>query len=1529
MSNANSRVPGSDTSNPENVKGSLRNEQPVLYLRLPRFRFSATAAEGAPPLQEVLARLKDLEVISVKSMPWFRKLVLRHWLERKFEWKDPKTLETLTPKELQMLKGLAKSVARKAKEDESSGEEPDKKFACPLGDETLGVWKERARKESDKSLEQRMSLWVNADRKALVAALYEYYPDKHDRRILWHHRRDTLLEVLRYVERENIAAEKRHVPRLDVEKDLYQRLRSKADGGKGTMLVAGYRGVGKSALVHRVVARLRRDALLNGERVIEVRLNLAQDDINEDRMLRLMASELYRALLQHDREPSSHYFKRYFFRPLLFGLCTLALMVAMVQTRHWDLLWSALTGNEWSVLRTAGGLLAVFLVPLLVAITVMRHEFTRPNWPGEEALLIPVRRRLQRLLLRMHAHVSTESGADVEIPGMPGRVGQKEKVEQKMAEPKEVEMELMAILDQIDRMDQRTRVVFVVDELDKLLVMGDTAMAERDAEDPAHEDGASVGGQGSHGYMNKAVRERKAAIWALFANLKHFLGTAKAKFVFIGGRELYDATLADVSNRDPFLGSIFSHVVYVSSFLGQAFDSDEGSESGLTVATEQYVARTLIRDLDEFPTRQPSNRDVLKYWDGLIAGHAHDPHISSDIHYAYSAMTELNHYLAFRCNGNPKRLTQIFERLVTRVSPKELSLRKARAEAHLIILPPLDRSPSDEPQYYLRISPHTRYASGLFTSLYRPFLTVYARYYGRLPDKQRVALTYLLEHVLKFHSTSFSFANLELAPETIAVNKVPEMRKFTNDILTRITGVHLRRIDNGLFDYQFRARTYSELGFLSKIREEDAAALNFTLDESLPVKRHFYRRLHELQRELQHLQPQEQSWEVMQHRQSFRVLNRIPELHRCLGDLHFLDSEFDEAIDHFRAVAAWYAPRLEKKTPWEGIQLQSEYALERFHEYVRATLRQIHCLEKINAADDALVLSGSLSRSVREYLANHIGQNHAERSNWKLMLLALMMKPAIAEKQSRFGLKETDFDDVTACTKLLNDKRDTLPVKWLRANMYLNIGLILCYRGRGPEILLEATAETEGVGDKRPTKEHGFDCNHRSRLPSSGLESYIVALVSLLELEGKRCTIATVLHACIERIESLPNGAWDMQRIALFQNLLGKIGDSLAEECAKGLSPELVGGSYPALLFSGSQYFFLPWHPSHGPCFAFYLLKARVDADNGGSPQAIQAITKILQVLVGIKESLPRNRYIAQEIWWREVEGLWRWARARVAEVAQYAHAPIWHGRDLAIEGLKTEWLKKDLKDSNPEALAPQRSGLIELDSLWFTLSMNNDLTEGQDTAEYHPMLATFHETIKRATANQYARVQMLRYVLLWNEQQYSKAKDVSVQRQLIVDSITSVVDMITVAERMGISYTYGHVMLAEAYYALGTWCSRLQNTEEKDELRKMAVTLGLRVGRRFRTRLYPELHYAMALEHYEQAIHAHSRGPAYRRIMEDQYFVEDDYNDNIQHFSCTYERMRISLRRDYVRQRSRLRILLERMERFRGPEQRRLIDRS
>ncbi|MCC8094097.1 MAG: hypothetical protein LIP05_01270 [Tannerellaceae bacterium] len=105
-----------------------------------------------------------------------------------------------------------------------------------------------------------------------------------------------------------------------------------------------------------------------------------------------------------------------------------------------------------------------------------------------------------------------------------------------LADVREIEQELSWILDELSSLTRGApHFVIVFDEIDKI--------------DPSYnydqESSGSIMPEFEHigsGFPGGATsRKRKQNLLKMLANMKFFISTAKAKFIFIAGRELYDA----------------------------------------------------------------------------------------------------------------------------------------------------------------------------------------------------------------------------------------------------------------------------------------------------------------------------------------------------------------------------------------------------------------------------------------------------------------------------------------------------------------------------------------------------------------------------------------------------------------------------------------------------------------------------------------------------------------------------------------------------------------------------------------------------------------------------------------------------------------------------------------------------------------------------------------------------------------------------------------------------------------------------
>jgi hypothetical protein len=173
-----------------------------------------------------------------------------------------------------------------------------------------------------------------------------------------------------------------------------------------------------------------------------------------------------------------------------------------------------------------------------------------------------------------------ENSINIKSESIGTKIGTKSKKSRGVADAREIEKELQNILENVRRIPIfmcRPNFVIVFDELDKV------EPGESNLEKENQQTKASL-------FSIDTTRERQTEILKILSNMKYFLSTVKAKFIFIAGREMYDIYLADVSERSNYIGSIFNAVIYVPTFLTD--HSDEKRD--ITSLIEEFVCRRLI-----------------------------------------------------------------------------------------------------------------------------------------------------------------------------------------------------------------------------------------------------------------------------------------------------------------------------------------------------------------------------------------------------------------------------------------------------------------------------------------------------------------------------------------------------------------------------------------------------------------------------------------------------------------------------------------------------------------------------------------------------------------------------------------------------------------------------------------------------------------------------------------------------------------------------------------------------------------------
>ncbi|MCS3014006.1 ATP-binding protein [Phocaeicola vulgatus] len=259
-----------------------------------------------------------------------------------------------------------------------------------------------------------------------------------------------------------------------------------------------------------------------------------------------------------------------------------------------------------------------------------------------------------------------------------------------IANIRDIESRIITILDRIYRYPVHPTFYFVFDELDKI----ETPLRKLDDGMPefSNEKYLSSGG---------TSRKRKFMVMHLLANMKYFTTTAKAKFLFIAGREMYDGYLADLTDRESAISSLFNGIVYVESFC-----KNEKSEKDVMYNAETFIARQIIprwyiedriqnRYIEcKLNGKEYTNMDIdLKlYYEFLITVYTKNimrqeiPHDKKNlllkdaragIDKAVGLLYHFTVYLYHVSNGSPKKMRLTFENLVRPIrDPKEFRLTK-------------------------------------------------------------------------------------------------------------------------------------------------------------------------------------------------------------------------------------------------------------------------------------------------------------------------------------------------------------------------------------------------------------------------------------------------------------------------------------------------------------------------------------------------------------------------------------------------------------------------------------------------------------------------------------------------------------------------------------------------------------------------------------------------------------------------------------------------------------------------------------
>ncbi|RYE26687.1 MAG: hypothetical protein EOP45_03470, partial [Sphingobacteriaceae bacterium] len=739
------------------------------------------------------------------------------------------------------------------------------------------------------------------------------------------------------------------------------------DKKRGVFLVTGYRGMGKTSFVNNVVKKYKEELKVIDEkhgffkrkrsnRVIEINISLAQKQPSEIDILKLMVTHVYDQFQQKSTLRKSFVF----IRNLKQFLKVLCIIISILLSFHifyvFDIfhshfyiarVFTRILGSSLTIIKfhNFGYLLGAILLcgTLLTSILTINLNDLYKDSPYYR-----IRNLFKRCFTSSFVATANKNNALFGVPNNTIGVSleETETINYPFATSKEIEYELAEFLKKAQK--KSYEFIFIFDELDKI----EPATVSTD-----YFQGTNISEQipNETAYLQQ-IRNRKLAIITIIAGLKNFLTTAQARFIFIAGREMFDATLADVADRQSSIGSIFNFVFYVESFLKENIKGR--NKTSLSSSVEEYLCYLLFTKSElEVATKRDSDIGLYELIKNRIDRTLDKDNLDSDkqlkMWKTISLIQNFVVYLTYRSNGSPKKIIKTIHEFIRiqhfgyNRAEEKFEEEKYKSDCSKVLIIPWGDN-HEKKKAYLYFSYNDQYRIGFINHIYRPFLIRYGHSYKKYSDNILISTTYLFDHLLKFHPFAFSFANLELVPEVMSTNKTPFLRDHIITIVDFLSHNHLKETENGLFDYKFYSRTLNELIYISKTHEEQAAAFNFTLDEGYLVKLH-------VRNEIKNLREIHAKYD--QHNSANRETFSLIHLNGILGDLHFFDQEYDDAI-------AAYADAV-KLINSGNIQ---DVNLIDFVVFIKFKLKLGLTFEKVKSYEEALSFYASAAEDAKHFL---------------------------------------------------------------------------------------------------------------------------------------------------------------------------------------------------------------------------------------------------------------------------------------------------------------------------------------------------------------------------------------------------------------------------------------------------------------------------------------------------------------------------------------------------------------------------------
>ncbi len=639
------------------------------------------------------------------------------------------------------------------------------------------------------------------------------------------------------------------------------------ESNRGSFLVAGYRGSGKTSIVN--LAILEYESKKKNPKPLVIHLNLGHGDrLKPEPIFYSIAAILQNELISQHK--SQKYLKP--FIGALIILCLLWLIAHYLFNPISFLVQS--TGHELDSESVINRLLFFcenIIHPyldysvLLTLLIIIAYGVYR--WFGGR-----VERRLASLLMRMQNVVTDQRGVLLKSSGF--HIGGTRRMTSHPVSYREIEQELFNIFEMLSN----RRIIIVFDELDKL--------SGRDARYISHHfpanDRASI------------TSQRQELINELLGSLKNFITTAKATFIFIAGQETLDNYYSERGSANSLYESLFDHIIKVPSLLTDEFVQEEEEASkekkannvffdgrpSMTALIEQYVCARLYKGNNgSFYTLQEYHH-ILK-----------DHENKSDV---ILILRNFINYLAFHSWGNPKRLSAIFESYV-----KFCDSSHFRNE-YVIIVGGDEEKKKNEKAFYLFFNYDQLHSLALTSNIFTLFQNRLGREVSRIGDKLTISSLASLQFILKLHSYGFTRETLYRMSEALNIYRSPELNIIVDDLLRYVFKPYIRRIRNGIYRYRFNSDFEKETRYITYFSDFESASYNFSVNAMDSVKRYIQLSFH--------IDGDELQYDVISQARA----------HLSLGEINAMERSFAQSAVHFSMAIRLLEDKMHQKAGWHN-----------------------------------------------------------------------------------------------------------------------------------------------------------------------------------------------------------------------------------------------------------------------------------------------------------------------------------------------------------------------------------------------------------------------------------------------------------------------------------------------------------------------------------------------------------------------------------------------------------------------------------